>query len=182
MALLTVGHGTLPADAFAELLAGARVSRLVDVRAHPGSRRHPQFRRDAMGEWLAQHGVAYRWEPRLGGRRRPVPNSPHVAWDNASFRAYADHVNSAEFRAAIDAVVAESRDAALAVMCAESVWWRCHRQLIADALTVRHGLAVEHLFHDGRREVHTPSRHLRLEGGRDDDRLVYDVGVDRPLS
>lgn len=168
--LRTVGHGTLTAGGLARLLTDAGVEELVDVRSFPASRRHPQFRREAMESWLPEAGVVYRWEPRLGGRRRPSPESPHGALRVAAFRGYADHMETAEFRDALDELLTETAARPTAVMCAESLWWRCHRRLLADAAELLHGVSVEHLFHDGRLETHLPMPEARVDG----DRLVYD--------
>jgi uncharacterized protein (DUF488 family) len=170
--LLTVGHGTLPADAFVTLLRGAGVERLVDVRTAPGSRRNPAFRRDEMARWLPAAGVAYRWEPALGGFRRPVAGSPNRALRHPAFRGYADHMRTPAFREALDRLLAEAADARVAVMCAESLWWRCHRRLLADACLLLCGVPVVHLGHDGRLELHRPTEEARVEG----DVLVYDAG------
>ena len=113
--LLTVGHGTLAADAFADLVREAGVEVVVDVRSYPGSRRNPQFGADEMARWLPAAGVAYRGERRLGGRRRGRPDSPHVALRNDAFRAYADHMESDEFAAGLAAVLAEARERRVAV-------------------------------------------------------------------
>ena len=176
--LRTVGHGAAEADALASLLSRAGVDRIVDVRSYPGSRRHPHFGRDRLAEWLPAAGVAYSWEPRLGGRRRPVPGSPHSALGHEAFRAYADHMATADFAAGVDALLTlagNHEPGAVAVMCAESLWWRCHRRLLADALVLLRGADVEHLFHDGRRQPHRPTEGVRVQG--DSARLVYDVGV-----
>jgi uncharacterized protein (DUF488 family) len=168
--LRTVGHGTLTADELGRLITGAGVEELVDVRSFPASRRHPQFRREAMEQWLPDAGVSYRWEPRLGGRRRPAPDSPHGALRVAAFRGYADHMETPEFRDALDVLLTDVAARPTAVMCAESLWWRCHRRLLADAVVLVRGTAVEHLFHDGRVEAHRPTPEARVDGGR----LVYD--------
>jgi uncharacterized protein (DUF488 family) len=175
--LLTVGHGTLGADDLAALLVGAGVAAVVDVRAFPGSRRHPQFGRAELQRWLPDAGVAYRWEPRLGGRRRRRADSPNVALRNDSFRAYADHMAGAEFRAGLADVLADAGARRTAVMCSESLWWRCHRRLVADAATLLDGATVVHLMHDGRTTTHVPTGGVRRAG----DHLVYDVGGDVPL-
>lgn len=183
MMLLTYGHGTEAADRTAAILRGAGVSLLVDIRTAPGSRRNPQFARAALEEWLPEAGIAYRWERRLGGWRRARPDSPDTALRNRSFAGYAAHMRGAEFRAAVDELLTEAGTERTAVMCAESVWWRCHRRLIADAAVLLHGCEVGHLFHDGRLETHRPSSEARV-AHRDDGAaiLVYDVGVNRPLS
>jgi uncharacterized protein (DUF488 family) len=170
--LRTVGHGTLPEDDFAALVFDAGIGLVVDVRSFPASRRHPQFRREAMEQWLPDAGVAYRWEPRLGGRRRPRPDSPHVALRVPAFRGYADHMETEEFRDAVDELLAEAGARPAAVMCAESVWWRCHRRLLADATVLLRGAGVEHLFHDGRLDAHRPTPEARVDG----QHLVYDGG------
>lgn len=175
--LLTVGHGTLAAADLAELLVGAGVAGVVDVRAFPGSRRHPQFGRAELERWLPDAGIAYRWEPRLGGRRRGRADSPHVALRNDAFRAYADHMAEPEFRAGLTGVLADAAARPTAVMCSESLWWRCHRRLLADAATLLHGTTVVHLLHDGRTTPHVLTDGVRRAG----DRVVYDVGGDVPL-
>lgn len=170
--LITVGHGTCSQADFIELLRGAGIESLIDVRTAPGSRRNPQFRRDLMSEWVPEAGVAYRWEPRLGGLRRPSPDSPNVALRHSGFRAYADHMATADFVTALDEVLADAAGRPTTVMCAESVWWRCHRRLIADFATLVRGTDVRHLMHDGRLHEHRPTEGVR----RDGERLVYDVG------
>jgi uncharacterized protein (DUF488 family) len=173
MMLLTYGHGTDAADRTAAILRGAGISSLVDIRTAPGSRRNPQFARGAMEEWLPEAGIAYRWEKRLGGFRRPGADNPDVAWREEMFRGYAEHMRSAGFLEAADSVLAEAGARQVAVMCSESLWWRCHRRLLADFVSVARGVEVRHLMHDGRVEPHRPSDGLRL---RDDGLLVYDGG------
>jgi uncharacterized protein (DUF488 family) len=176
--LLTYGHGTETAAQTVAILAGAGVCSLVDIRTAPGSRRNPQFVRATMEEWLPEAGIAYRWEKRLGGFRKPSAGNPDVAWREDMFRGYAEHMRSADFGAAIDAVLAEARQThtgagLVTVMCSESLWWRCHRRLVADFVSVARGVEVRHLMHDGRIEAHRPSPGLRL---RDGGLLVYDSG------
>src|SRR5207248_5646246 len=144
--LLTVGHGTLEAHDFVALLRDADVARLIDVRTAPGSRRHPHFRREAMEDWLPEAGVSYRWEPRLGGLRKPRADSPNVALRHSGFRAYADHMAEPAFAIALDAVLDEARHETTTVMCAESLWWKCHRRLIADFAVLVRQAGVEHLL------------------------------------
>src|SRR5437763_14040819 len=117
--LITVGHGTLSEDEFAELLRDAGAESLVDVRTAPGSRRHPQFRRQAMEQWVPDAGIAYRWEPRLGGLRKPTTDSPNVALRHSGFRAYADHMATPDFIAALGDVLEEASTRPAPVMCAE---------------------------------------------------------------
>jgi uncharacterized protein (DUF488 family) len=181
--LVTYGHGTESAERTAAILRGAGVVSLIDIRIAPGSRRNPQFARAAMEEWLPEAGVGYRWEKRLGGFRRPGPDNPDTAWREDMYRGYAEYMRSAEFAAAIDGVLAETaelqagaRDSGgrhVAVMCSESLWWRCHRRLLADFVSRARGTGVRHLMHDGRVEEHRPSPGLRA---RDDGLLVYDSG------
>lgn len=170
--LITVGHGTLGQEEFVALLRRAELESLVDVRTAPGSRRHPHFRRQAMEEWLPEAGIAYRWEPRLGGLRKPAPDSPNIALRHSGFRAYADHMATPEFPMALDDVLDEAATRPTTVMCAESLWWRCHRRLVADFATLVRGVDVRHLMHDDRLAEHRPTEGVR----RDGDHLVYDVG------
>jgi uncharacterized protein (DUF488 family) len=176
--LLTVGHGTLAADRLAELLRGAGVQSLVDVRSYPGSRRHPQFGREAMETWVPEAGIGYRWERRLGGRRPRHPDSPNVALRNDAFQGYADHMASIEFGRGLDELLAGAVRTPTAVMCAESLWWRCHRRLLADAAVLTGGAEVRHLMHDGRLVPHQVTEVARVGG---DGKLVYDLGTDQPL-
>ena len=155
---LTAGHGTAGREELATLFTGAGVDRVVDVRRFPGSRRNPEVARDAMEQWLPEAGIAYVWEPRLGGRRR-VPKDADPAtdgwWRVEAFRAYAAHTRTDEFAAGLADLVAY--EGTTLVMCSESVWWRCHRRLVADALVLLAGVPVEHLAHDGRLVAHEPS-------------------------
>jgi uncharacterized protein (DUF488 family) len=170
--LYTVGHGTLPADAFAALLNGAGIVAIVDVRSVPKSRHNPQFTGEAMAEWLPQAGVAYSAEPRLGGFRRPRADSPNVALRHPSFRGYADYMLTTDFVAARDGVLQRAGTEPLAIVCSESVWWRCHRRLIADSAVLVANTPVLHLMHDGHLHPHRPTEGVRTAG----DHLVYDAG------
>lgn len=167
----TLGHGALAADEFAALALDSGIRGVVDVRRFPGSRRHPHFTATEMAAWLGRHGVDYRWIPTLGGRRRPAPDSPNVSLRNDQFRAYADHMASEEFRAGVDELLDLAATRPVAVMCAESVWWRCHRRLLADHLVLVRQAAVEHLFHDRRVVAHPPTAGARNAG----EHLVYDT-------
>lgn len=168
--LITVGHGTHPADEFLGLLRVAAVRSLVDVRIGPGSRRNPQFGRAELIRWLPEGGVDYRWDRRLGGFRRLPADSPDVALRNKSFRAYAAHMRSTEFAAAVDELLDGSAAARTAIMCSESVWWRCHRRMIADYVQLLRGVPVRHLMPDGRLCEHPPTGGVRVGEGE----LVYD--------
>jgi len=202
--LITFGHGTASAERIAELLRSASVTRLVDVRSAPGSRRNPHVARAELERWLPGTGISYRWEKRLGGFRRPAPDSPDVAWQEAAFRGYAGHMRQADFLAAIDELLAPAGTGQQpagtgqqpaspgqqpaspgqqpagtgqqAVMCSESLWWRCHRRLIADFAEIARGVPVRHLMHNGRLEPHRRSPGVRL---RADGLLVYDGGQQR---
>jgi uncharacterized protein (DUF488 family) len=167
----TVGHSTRPLADFLALLHGHGIAAVADVRRFPGSRRHPHFVRDALAAALAGEGLGYAWLEALGGRRHGRADSPHVAWRNAAFRAYADHMDTAEFRAGLDALLRLAAERPTAVMCAEAVPWRCHRQLVADALTAR-GVCVRHVTGPGAADIHRLTPFARLEG----ERVVYDGG------
>jgi uncharacterized protein (DUF488 family) len=175
--LRTLGHGTATADELLALLAGAGVAGVVDVRTAPGSRRHPHVRREAMAGWLAEGGIGYRWEPELGGFRRPDPASVNHALRHPAFRGYADHMRTPRFWSALDRLLAEAEGRPTAVLCSETLWWRCHRRLLADAAVLVRGAEVLHLDHRGRQEPHRPTDGVR----RDGDLLVYDLGATPPL-
>ncbi|WP_222266649.1 DUF488 domain-containing protein [Modestobacter marinus] len=159
MPLLTVGHGPDHRDRLGDRLTAAGVQELVDVRRFPGSRSNPDVARDQLAAWLPARGTAYRWEPRLGGRRRLPAGEPVVDdwWTVAQFAAYAAHTRTAEFTAALDELLAAADERRVAVMCSEYVWWRCHRRLVADVVVLGRGLPVEHLMPDGRLSPHRPS-------------------------
>jgi uncharacterized protein (DUF488 family) len=164
--LLTAGHGPDDRDRLGARLTGAGVTSLVDVRRFPGSRNNPDVRREALEEWLPAAGIAYRWEGRLGGRRRLPPDEPVADgwWTVAQFAAYAAHTRTPEFTAALDEVLAEALPATVAVMCSESVWWRCHRRLIADVVVLGRDQPVRHLMPDGRLAPHRPSEGAVVRG------------------
>jgi uncharacterized protein (DUF488 family) len=144
MTIYTVGHSTRPARDMDALLHRADVKLVADVRAFPSSRRHPQFNRAVLAEWLPEAGIGYVHMPSLGGRRCPAPDSPNGGWRESGFRGYADYMATEEFRSGLSDLEAAARELPTAIMCAEAVWWRCHRRLIADALVAR-GWRVEHL-------------------------------------
>ena len=175
MTLHTVGHGALSADDLAGLLRDAGIELVVDIRAHPGSRRHPQFGRAELERWLPETGIRYRWEPGLGGRRRGATGSRNTSLQVPAFRAYADYMETQEFTGALDGVLAEAEDRATTVMCAESLWWQCHRRLVADAAVLLRGQRVIHVLPDRRLNEHTPMEEARVVDGI----LVYDAGHER---
>lgn len=143
--ILTVGHSTHPLDEFIELLRAHGVTRVIDVRTVPRSRKNPQFNRDTLPAALAAAGIGYEHVPALGGLRRARPDSPNQGWRNASFRGYADYMQTPAFADAVAGLIDRAAEDRLALMCAEAVPWRCHRSLIADALLVR-GVPVRHIM------------------------------------
>jgi uncharacterized protein (DUF488 family) len=168
--VFTIGHGARPIEAFLAVLWEASITVLVDIRRFPGSRRHPQFGREALTATLDAEGIGYEWQGEaLGGRRSRTGGSRHSALRNEAFAGYADHMDSSEFRAAVEAFVARSDR--LAIMCAETLWWQCHRTLVADALTMR-GAQVIHLLDAGKRQPHR--LHATVRRGPD-GWPVYDV-------
>jgi uncharacterized protein (DUF488 family) len=148
MTIYTIGHSTHSLDRLCELLATHGVTRLADVRRVPRSARHPQFRAAALAAELPTHGIDYRHLEALGGWRKPVADSPNGGWDNDAFRGYADYALTPEFAQALEELCVLGHDRPTAVMCAEGLWWRCHRRLIADRLTAS-GWTVCHIGPDG---------------------------------
>ncbi|MBI4544718.1 MAG: DUF488 domain-containing protein [Gemmatimonadetes bacterium] len=169
MAVYTIGHSTRSANELLALLQQEDVRHLVDVRRYPASRRHPHFTRDALAATLKSAGIGYTHEPDLGGRRSPRADSPNTAWRSAGFRGYADHMDSDLFRAALERVIRRAEQERLAILCAEAVPWRCHRQLIADALVAR-AVPVVHILGPGHTQPHSLHAQARptLDG-----RLIY---------
>ncbi|MGN6513908.1 MAG: DUF488 domain-containing protein [Lysobacteraceae bacterium] len=166
--LWTIGHSTRPWEEFVALLRAEAIARVVDVRRYAGSRRNPQYSPLAMGPALEAEGIGYLPMPEFGGRRMPRADSPNGAWRVAAFRGYADYMASDEFAQARGRLVREARAARCAVMCAEAVWWRCHRRLIADDFSAR-GWRVLHILTAGRVEPHPLNPDARMVG----DVLVY---------
>lgn len=150
----TIGHSNRELGDFLSLLAQYDIEALADVRRFPGSRRQPHFAREALEASLRDHGVAYLWLPQLGGRRRPVPGSLNSGWRNSSFQGYADHMDSEEFANGLGALLDLAHARRTTLMCAELLWWRCHRRLIADLLKAR-GYEVIHIL-DGRQTTEHP--------------------------
>ncbi len=169
--LFTLGHGTLAIEAFVSLVLNANIEHIVDVRTVPKSRHNPQFAREAMQEWIPASGLSYRWEQRLGGFRRPQPDSKNIALRHPAFRGYADYMQTPPFWHAFDELLDEATAARTAIMCSEALWWRCHRRLIADAAVLTRGVAVQDLFHDDKLAAHRVTEGARVHGGL----VVYDV-------
>lgn len=160
--LMTVGHGSLERGALVRLLTEHDVELLVDVRRYPGSRRNPQTKPDALKESLTRAGIDYRWDERLGGRRRLASDSRDTWWEVDQFRAYAGWTRTPDFAAGLRELLAEATERRTAIMCAEAVWWRCHRRLIADVAVLLHHVRVVHLMHDGRLAEHRPASGARV--------------------
>ena len=161
----TVGHSTHPLEDFVALVRAHGVHHIADVRKMPRSRRHPQFNVDTLPAELGSAGIGYTHFAGLGGLRREQPDSVNRAWKNPSFRAYADYMQTAMFEAELDRLIALGAREPIAVMCAEAVWWRCHRALIADALVAR-GEPVLHIHTPQRAEPHVLREFARVENGR----------------
>jgi len=172
--IYTIGHSNHSAEVFFGFVEWHAVRTICDVRAIPGSRRHPQFGREALARSCQGRDLAYHWMPGLGGRRRRRKGdpSPHVAWEVPAFRAYADYMDTAEFATALAALEREAAAAPTAFFCAEVLWWQCHRRLIADRLLAA-GWTVLHIDGGGHTKPHALPDFARVVDGR----VVYDVGV-----
>lgn len=164
--IYTIGHSTRTLLEFVRLLREHDVARLADIRRYPGSRRHPHFSSESLAQSLPRARILYEHFPDLGGRRNPSKSSPNGAWENPQFRGYADHMGTEVFQQAIDRLL--ESDVATAIMCAEAVPWRCHRNLTSDEL-VRRGVEVIHILGPGSAQPHALSKMARLES----DRVIY---------
>jgi uncharacterized protein (DUF488 family) len=165
MRIWTIGHSTRSIDTFISLLKANGIKSLTDVRLLPGSKRYPQFNKETLGDSLGKIGICYEHFPELGGRRKPRENSPNTAWRNESFRGYADYMETEEFDKGVKRLLDLAADAGpTAIMCAEAVWWRCHRALISDYLKAR-GIEVIHILDARKTEPHpfTSAAHI-VEG------------------
>lgn len=145
LTVLTIGHSTRTLDEFVELLKTYSVTLVVDVRTVPRSRHNPQFNKETLPNALKKHDIKYIHMPDIGGLRRPKHDSVNLAWENSSFRGYADYMQTKEFTDNLLKIMALARESCLALMCAEALPWRCHRNLISDALVIRH-IKVEHIL------------------------------------
>jgi uncharacterized protein (DUF488 family) len=163
MQVFTIGHSTRQLEEFIDLLQDHGVTLVADVRTVPRSRHNPQFNRETLPEGLAAAGIGYRHLAGLGGLRRTRPDSPNTGWRNASFRGFADYMQTAEFTAGLDELLGLAQEGPVAILCAEAVPWRCHRSLIADALFAR-GIGVEHIISAGPTQSHRLTPFARIEG------------------
>ena len=166
--IFTVGHSTHPIDDFIDILKAHGIKKLIDVRTVPKSRHNPQFNADELAAGVRARGITYRRMASLGGLRHTAKDSPNGAWRNASFRGYADYMQTPEFGAAVDELLERGRHSDAAIMCAEAVPWRCHRSLIGDALLVR-GAAVQDIMSATSAKPHSLTSFARVE----DSRLWY---------
>lgn len=166
MRIWTIGHSTRTIDEFISLLQANQIRSLADVRSLPGSRRYPQFNKEALADSLSKVGIRYEHFPELGGRRKAKPESTNTAWRNASFRGYADYMETEEFQKGVKRLLDFAADAGpTAIMCAEAVWWRCHRSLISDCLKAR-GVEVMHIFDENKTEPHPYTSPASIADGR----------------
>ena len=170
----TIGHSTRTIEELVLTLQDVRIELLVDVRRFPGSRRLPQFGAETLRASLEASGIAYHWIAALGGRRRASAAGATSAWRNAAFAAYAEYVETEEFAEGLGELLMLAGGARTAIMCAEILWWRCHRRLIADVL-VSLGVGVVHLTTPGKGEPHRLAPPARLEDGRLTYRLEADA-------
>ena len=161
----TIGHSTRSAEEFHQLLQDNRIQVLVDVRSFPGSRRYPQFNKERLAEFLEENGIEYVHMKELGGRRRARRDSKNTAWQNEGFRGYADYTETEEFEQGIERLLDLAKKKRTAIMCAEALWWRCHRSLIADVLKVR-GVEVIHIVDARKTETHPYTSAARIVDGR----------------
>jgi uncharacterized protein (DUF488 family) len=165
MQIWTIGHSTRTIDEFISLLKQNEIKLLVDVRAWPGSKRYPQFNKDALAEALNAYGIRYEHLPKLGGKRKSKPDSRNTAWRNASFRGYADYMETEQFQKGIERLLDLTTEVGpTAIMCAEAVWWRCHRSLISDHLKGR-GVEVLHILGTKKVEPHPYTSVARIVNG-----------------
>lgn len=174
MIIFTIGHSTRPLDEFITLLKENGIHRLADVRTMPRSRHNPQFNLDSLPGSLEQTGIGYTHRGELGGLRKTHKDSPNMGWRNASFRGYADYMLTQEFEHGLNGLIDAASNEPVAIMCAEAVPWRCHRSLIADALTVR-GIEVRHIMGPGKGQVHKLTPFAEVKGIR----ITYPFALER---
>ena len=172
----TVGHSIRSSHSFIELLEQYGIQAIADVRRFPGSRRLPQYLSETLQASLAEHGIGYEWIEALGGRRKAPPGASASAWRNASFRGYAEHLRSEEFAIGLQQLLTLATQRRTAMMCAEVLWWRCHRSMVADVLKFK-GIEVLHILDEQRVTIHpytSPARQV-------DGCLSYDEGAGESL-
>ncbi|MBS0440163.1 MAG: DUF488 domain-containing protein [Proteobacteria bacterium] len=164
LTIWTIGHSTRTTAEFLGMLEANAIEAIADVRRYPGSRKNPQFNPDTLRASLADTDIDYVAFPELGGRRHPRPDSRNTVWRNEAFRGYADYMQTPEFSAGMDRLLELAQHKRTAIMCAEAVWWRCHRSLIADWLKVR-GIDVQHILAAGKTQPHPYTSAARVENG-----------------
>ena len=183
LTIWTIGHSTRTLDEFLEALDAYKIELVADVRSFPGSRRLPQFGSAELEKSLVVHGIEYRWIPALGGRRKVSPDSFNTGWRHPAFRGYADHVSTEEFAEGLFELLNVANGLRTAVMCAEVLWWRCHRRIISDVL-VTMGIEVIHIRDAGHSEKHSLSLPGRMKDGEltyeDDTQLGLGLDLDVP--
>jgi len=161
----SIGHSTRALEEFVALVHEYRVEAIADVRRFPGSRRYPHFASEALAQSLPAHGIAYQWIPKLGGRRKVRADSPNTAWRNASFQGYADYTATAEFAEGLAELLKLASEKRTAMMCAEVVWWRCHRSIVSDVLKLR-GIEVVHIIDAKHTTVHPYTSPAHIVDGK----------------
>ena len=166
----TIGHSTRTIDELFALLQGQDIQLLVDIRTYPGSRRYPHFNKENLSAFLTSRNIHYKHMPGLGGRRKPAKNSINIAWRHPSFRGYADHMQTKEFKNEIEALEQEALREKTAYMCSEAPWWKCHRALVSDYLKVK-GWKVLHIMEKGKLTEHPFTSPARPVQGH----LFYDI-------
>jgi uncharacterized protein (DUF488 family) len=159
----TIGHSTLPVDEFLRILHAHGIAQVIDIRTIPKSRYNPQFNSDQLSASLQASGIGYRHMPGLGGLRHARPDSINTAWRNASFRGFADYMQTEDFQQSLSSLIDAARRSPIAILCAEAVPWRCHRSLVADALVVR-GIPVQHILGATRAQSHTLTPFAKVDG------------------
>jgi uncharacterized protein (DUF488 family) len=173
LTIATFGHGTAGEIELAGMIRGAGLEAVIDVRSVPKSRAHPHVWAERMAQWVPDlAGASYNWRPQLGGFRKPRADSPNTALRHPAFRGYADYMQTPEFQAALVQLIEDAAQRPTAIMCSETLWWRCHRRLIADALVLAHHVGVLHVMHAGAQQAHRLTPGVRL---LPDGRLRYDV-------
>jgi uncharacterized protein (DUF488 family) len=172
--IMTIGHSTRAIGEFLDTLEAHQIELVADIRTIPKSRRNPQFNSDELRKALGDRGIDYVLLPALGGLRHPRKDSVNTGWRNSSFRGYADYMQTAEFDRGLEELIQLSKDRRTVIMCAETVPWRCHRSLVADALSAR-GIAVEHIMNKGSHRPHAFTSFVKIQDGK----VTYPV-TDRP--